>query len=171
MPDPGLAAAVAREAAWLSSCGDGLPALPTSAGGPFDVVQPYMPRTPAQRQTQLYVLRRSTVTRRFSAQRRIATHTLLLSIWWPIGATAQSGGTSLAESEQAALDAAVALVVARIEGTVTDKTHGGRFLSVAEAPDESAGVRVDMGDPAQGIQAGALTAQITYMADDKNYVA
>uniref|UniRef100_UPI000B21833D hypothetical protein n=1 Tax=Peterkaempfera griseoplana TaxID=66896 RepID=UPI000B21833D len=161
MSDSGLADAVAREAAWLSASGDGLPALLASAGGPWDVVQAYMPRTPAQRQTQLWVLKKSTTTRRFSNHRRVASHTFVVSLWWPIGSTAQSGSISLAETEQAAFDAALALVVTRVEGLPGDKSHGGRFLSVAEAPEESAGIRVEMGDPAQGIPAGALTAQIT----------
>lgn len=169
--DSGLDSAVAREAAWLSASGDGLPALLATAGGPFDAVQGYMPRTPAARQTQLWVLRRGVATRRFSNHRRIATHTFVVSLWWPIGSSAASGSTSLAEDEQAAFDAALALVVARVEGLPGDKTHGGRFLSVAEAPDESAGVRVDLGDPAQGIPAGVLTAQLTYVADDTDYTA
>lgn len=171
MSDPVLGTAVARETAWLQTSGDGLPPLLKTAGGPFDVVQGYMPRTPQQRATQLYVLKRGTVTRRFSNQRRLATHTFVLSVWWPIGSTTTSGTTSLAEDEQTALDAAIAAVVARVEDLVGDKTHGGRFLSVGEAPDESAGIRVDLGDPAQGIQAGALTAQITYLADDADYTA
>lgn len=171
MPDPGIGTAVAREAAWLQASGDGLPALLKADGGPFDVVQGYLPRTPSQLQTQLWVLKRGTVTRRFSAQRRMATHTFVLSIWWPIGSTAQASTIGLAETEQANLDAALGLLVTRIEDHVTDHTHGGRFLSVAEAPDESAGIAITLGDPAQGITAGALTAQVTYMADDADYTA
>ena len=41
--------AVDREAAWLATSGDGLPALLVTAGGPFGVVQAYWPRTPGKR--------------------------------------------------------------------------------------------------------------------------
>lgn len=160
--------AVAREAAWLTTSGDGLPALLTAAGGPWDVIQAYMPRTPAARQSQIYVLRRGFDTHRWSQQRRMATHRLHLTCSWPIGGT--TTGTGIAEAEQAAFDAALDLLVQRIEGFVGDKTHGGRFLSVGESPD---GTRIDVEftDPGQTVNAGAfLQAVVTYQADDTDYV-
>ncbi len=160
--------AVKREAAWLTSSGDGLPALTTAAGGPWDVIQPYMPRTPATQQTQIYVMRRRLATARFSQQRRIATHSFHLACIWPLGAT--TTGVPLLEAEQAALDAAVDLLVQRIEGTVGDKSHGGRFMSVAEAP-HGTSIDVDFTDPVQALQEGRLLAAVTYMADDRDYTA
>lgn len=159
--------ACAREAAWLATAtSDGLPVLLAAAGGPWDVIQAYLPRTPAGQQTQLYVLRRRLVTARFSQQRRMATHHFHLALVWPIGATA--AGQQIAELEQAALDSAVALLVERIEGLVNDKSHGGRFLSVAEAPNGST-IDVEYGDPAQAAADGRLTATVTYTADDADY--
>jgi hypothetical protein len=160
--------AVAREAAWLSTTGDGLPSLLKSAGGPWDVIQAYRPRTPATQKTQLWVLRRRVATERFLEQRRIPTYHFHVAAWWPIGAT--STGTAIAEAEQAALDAAIDLLIQRIEGYPSDKSHGGRFMSVAEAPAGSA-IGVEFGDPDQGIAVGAFSASIIYSADDQDYTA
>lgn len=160
--------AVTREAAWLTTSGDGLPSLTTAAGGPWDVIQAYMPRTPAQQQTQIYVMRRKVNTVRFTQQRRIATHAFHLACIWPLGAS--TTGVPLLEAEQSALDAAIDLLIQRIEGTVGDKSHGGRFLSVAEAPDHVP-IDVEFTDPAQALQEGRLLAAVTYMADDRDYTA
>lgn len=160
--------AVAREAAWLTTSGDGLPALLTAAGGPWDVVQAYLPRTPAQRQSQIYVLRRSFNTHRWSQQRRMATYGFHLSCLWPIGGT--TIGTGIAEDEQQAFDAALDLLVQRIEGHVDDKSHNGRFLSVGESPDGTL-IDVQYTDPGQTIsQGGFLQASVTYAGDDTDYV-
>lgn len=48
--------AVDRETAWLQTVGDSLPALLSTAGGPFDNVQGYYPRTPSMEQKTLYVM-------------------------------------------------------------------------------------------------------------------
>lgn len=162
-----LADAVSRETAWLTTTGDGLPALLTANGGPWDVIQAYLPRTPQQRKTQLYVLRRRFPTRRIAQQRRRATHYFHLVAHWPIGAT--TAGTGIAEDEQQALDNALALLVQRIEGFEFDKTHGGRFQAVAEGEDLAV-IDVQLGDPAQDIPNGVLTAQVTYTADDTEYI-
>jgi hypothetical protein len=159
--------AVAREAAWLStSIPDGLPLLLSAVGGPWDVIQAYMPRTPIAQQTQIYVLRRKLITSRFAQQRRMATYHFHLSCVWPIGATAS--GPQIAELEQQAFDAAISLLVTRLEGFVNDKSHGGRFLSVAEAPNGSQ-IDVDYDDPGADIANGKLTASVTYTADDADY--
>lgn len=161
--------AVVREAAWLSaySAADGLPALVKVQGGPFDVVQAYMPRTPAKRRRSLYVLRRSVVVERFGFNRKINHYTFELRIFWP-----QSSATGQAESVQQSLDDAVELVIQRINGPLAmplDKTHGARFLSVAEDPTT---INVVFGDPEQTLQAQAdLTCSITYQADDEDYTS
>ncbi|MFE3577845.1 hypothetical protein [Streptomyces vinaceus] len=153
--------AVAREAAWLTAFDptDGLPALHASQGGPFDVIQGYLPRTPQQRRTQLYVIRQRLRETRFANVRRMATHHFQLRIVWP--ASSPSGA---AEGPQQALDEAVELVLRRVGGLMLDKTHGGRFLSVAEDPAE---VIVDFADPSDSLQSRAdLICTVSYAADD-----
>lgn len=172
-----LATAVDDEAAWLVSFNDGLPALLSSVGGPWDVIQAYAPRTPYQQQTQIYVLRRRAATERFSQQRRMATHRFVLALVWPVGSS--TIGEGIAEQEQRAFDAAIDLLVTRIEGTLTDKTHGGRFLSVAESTGGSSqtgaggGPQIDVeyADPLQAAAAGFLTANVSYPADGRDYTA
>lgn len=155
----GTADAVARETAWLRTSGDGLPALLATAGGRLDVVQGYWPRTPTGEQRCLYVMRRQLKAVRFAAVRSMAVHQFLLRVVWPA-----TDGDGVIENDQAVLDLAIDDVFARIGGTVGDKTHGGRFLSVAEgAADQVASFH----DPATSVpQFGALVAEITYSADD-----
>jgi hypothetical protein len=162
-----LADAPDRETAWLTTSGDGLPALLTANGGPWDVIQAYLPRTPQTRKTQLYVARRRYPTHRIAQQRRRATHYFHLICYWPIGAT--TAGTGIAEDEQRALDSALALLVQRIEGFEFDKTHGGRFQAVAEGEDQAV-IDVQLGDLGQDIANGVLTAQVIYTADDTEYI-
>ena len=163
-----FADAVQRESDWLNTVTDGLPVLPASAGGPWEVIQAYVPPTPNTQQTQLYVLRRRAKTARFAQQRRMPSHAFLLPLIWPIGAT--TTGPGIAEAEQQAFDNAIALLVQRIEGTVADKTHGGRFMSVAEAPNGTE-IDVEYVDPAQTLPDGRLLASVTYLADDPDYTA
>lgn len=154
--------AVAREAAWLATSGDGLPALLKAAGGRWDVVQGYWPgnRLHAQR-TGIYVLRSVIEDHHPLAMRYRPQYVFTLKLVWPIRAAA-----SIAETEQQNLDNAIDDLIVRVNGPVGDKTHGGRFLSVAEVP-ETGAVRVDFTDPEQTIQAEkALRAQVTYYADD-----
>jgi hypothetical protein len=150
--------AVDREAAWLQTSGDSLAALLATAGGPFDNVQAYYPRTPSMEQRTLYVLRRRISQPRTANVRLQSRYPFHLIAWWPF-----LDGTGDAEAEQRALDAAVELVLLRISGPLLDKTHGGRFLSVAENPRS---VEVEFGDPEQSIPLGWLRADITYNADD-----
>jgi hypothetical protein len=164
----GPANAVAREVAWLTTTGDGLPSLLKATGGPWDVIQAYMPRTPATQKTQLYVLRRRWQTDRFGTGRRLPSYHFHLVAYWPIGAT--TTGTQIAETEQAAFDAALYLLVQRVEGFVSDHSHGGRFLAVGEAPPTTV-IEVEYGDPAQAVTSGVLTATVTYTADDQDYTA
>lgn len=158
--------AVARETAWLAGydATDGLPGLLTAYGGPFDVVQAYLPRTPAQRRRALYVLRSNLRVERFGFNRKINHHTFMLRLSWP-----QTSQTGDAESVQAAFDAAVDLVVQRVSGLFLDKTHGARFMSVAENPTD---ISVDFADPDQSMKDRAdVTAVITYLADDQDYTS
>lgn len=158
--------AVSREAEWLRdySAADGLPALLKARGGPFDVVQAYIPRTGGQRQTRLYVTRSSLRVERFGFNRKINHHTFMLRLYWP-----QSSPTGQAESVQQNFDTAVDLVLQRVSGLFQDKTHGARFLSVAEDPMQ---IDVAFADPEASIQAKVeLTATITYQADDQDYTS
>jgi hypothetical protein len=161
-----------REAEWLctTSMGDGLPSLLKADGGPWDVVQAYWPRTPPRHKTAIYVLRPQFAETRLSNQRKLQTHTFRLKCLWPIGATTTQSG--LWEDEQQAFDEAVDLVLERVRGTLMDHTHGGRFLSVAEAPDGSR-INVSFSDPEQhsGSSPAALRADITYLADDRDFTA
>lgn len=153
--------AVDREAAWLAAFNpnDGLPGLLRGAGGPFETVQAYWPRTPVGRRNSLYVLRRNIKSARTANVRTMNSYQFVLRIVWPV-----SSQTGSAEVAQRALDAAVELVLKRVGGLFMDKTHGGRFLSVAENPPQSDG---DFLDPEASIAAKAdLRCDITYWADD-----
>ena len=158
--------AVDREASWLQQSGDGLPALQSTAGGPFDLVQAYIPRSPALRKRGLDVTRGGFSDARFSQQRRMVTHPLRLIVQWPI-----ASGSGAAEDEQRALDDALGLVVQRIVGPLMDKTHGGRFLAVAEAPNHGPIQVIQPPLPLIGLQGSdaSLTAEIHYEADDPDY--
>ncbi|MFF0409059.1 hypothetical protein ACFYUY_01315 [Kitasatospora sp. NPDC004745] len=151
--------AVDREAAWLQSFGDGLPALLTVNGGRWQNVQAYMPRTPGRRGSNIYVLRRSIREERFANVRRMAGYEFLLKLVWPL-----SSGTGSSEADQRAFDLAVDDVLTRIGGFPGDKSHGGRFRSVAENPHW---LEVRFDDPATTVPSEAeFHAQISYHADD-----
>jgi hypothetical protein len=161
-PVPSSATAVTREAAWLAAYDptDGLPALLATLGGPFGVVQAYWPRTPATRRNGLYVLRRRIESGRTANVRTMNRYEFLLRIVWPL-----SSRTGSAEAVQQALDDAVELVLQRVGGLFMDKTHGGRFLSVAENPPQSG---TNFHDPEATVpgQNPELRAEISYWADD-----
>jgi hypothetical protein len=153
--------AVARETAWLTAVGDGLPALLSDSGGKWDAVQGYLPRTPGTRRNQIWVLRSRTTVERFGANRKIAKYEFELILSWTL-----SSAAGAAESDQKAFDAAIDDVLARIGGPFGDKTHGGRFLSVAENP---AHVEVIYTPPSQTISSAAFEAHIVYAADDWDF--
>ncbi|MFD0405618.1 hypothetical protein [Kitasatospora sp. NPDC127116] len=151
--------AVDREVAWLTSYGDGLPALLTANGGQWQTVQAYMPRTPGRRGSNIYVLRRSIREERFANVRRMPTYEFLLRLVWPL-----SSGSGNSEADQRAFDAAVDDVLTRIGGFPGDKSHGGRFRSVAESP---RWIDVRFADPAITVPSEVeFHAEITYSADD-----
>lgn len=150
--------AVDRETAWLTTSGDGLPGLLKTVGGPFDNIQAYQPRTPKTQERSIFVLRRDLDDDRFAAIQKMITYQVVLRVNWPI--LANSGS---AEAEQRALDAAIDLVIQRIRGPIQDKSHGNRFLSVAENPSK---IKVAWTDPEHTIPDKVLEAEITYAADD-----
>jgi len=156
--------AVDRETAWLRTSGDGLPALLADDGGHFDLVEPYLLRTPARRKNRLYVLRPKFRIERFGSQRRIPHYDMeLLAIW------TLSNGTGDFQADQRAFDVALNDVVARIGGfgpPHMDKTHGGAFMSAAEDPGliEVQITPYDM--PTPGLE---IEAHITYTVDDPDF--
>lgn len=152
--------AVARETAWLLTTGDGLPALQADSGGPFDIVQAYWPRTPRTMGRGLYVLRDRLREERVANIRRRPTYMFLLRAVWPL-----TSGLGAAEAEQQNLDNAVDLVLQRVGGLLQDKTHGDRFLSVAEDPRY---VDVVFADPEKAMASApiAFEAHVSYAADD-----
>lgn len=162
-PSDETATAVDREAAWLSTSGDGLPALLKADGGPFDVVQAYWPgNRMATQKTGVYVLRTHLDDNHPMSQRYRPMYLFRLKVVWPVkAATAE-----LAEQEQRALDVAIGFLLQRIRGPLGDKTHGARFLSVGETPGETSSA-VDFDDPEQTIPANKeLRATVMYYADD-----
>lgn len=156
--------AVAREAAWLSVGNDELPALLTTAGGPWQVVQAYWPGTRiATQRTAIYVQRSDIADVRANSQRIRPAYSFMLKLVWPV----KSSTAPLAETEAQSLDNAVDLLLQRIRGPLGDKTHGGRFLSAGETPTRPAMVVVRFDDPEQTIPAQkALRATVIYNADD-----
>lgn len=152
--------AVAREAAWLQTIGDSLPALPSSAGGPWQVIQAYWTRTPATNKTGIYVLRPLILDQRASNQRIRPRYEMNLRLVWPVVVT----GSSLLETAQSDLDAAVDLLIQRVRGPLGDKTHGSRFLSAGEIPRT---VQVQFEDPEVTMgQYKQLRAHARYSIDD-----
>jgi hypothetical protein len=156
--------AVDRETAWLRTSGDGLPALLASDGGAWDLVEPYLLRTPARRKNRLYVMRPKFRIERFGAQRRIPRYSMeLLAIW------TLSSGSGDFQADQRAFDVALNDVVTRIGAfgpPHMDKTHGGAFMSVAEDPGDIDVDIVPYDMPTPGLE---LEAHITYGAVDPDF--
>lgn len=152
--------AITREAAWLAVTGDSLPSLPFGAGGPFQVLQAYWPRTPATNKTGLYVMRARLLAPRVAAQRIRPRYQMRLRAVWPVVTTA----SPLLETAQQDFDDAIALVLERVQGPLGDKSHGGRFLSAAEDPRQ---VEVQFADPETSMaQHKSLRADVLYQVDD-----
>lgn len=150
-----------REAAYLATSGDGLPALLTADGGPWQVVQAFDPvATRRTEQSWIYVTCRRVADTRASNQRIRPQYEITLDLHWPVHQTTPA----IAAGEMQNLKNAADLVVQRIRGPVGDKTHGGRFLSVAEVPRR---VDVAFEDASATIQgAKYVGAVITYRIDD-----
>lgn len=159
---PSTADAASREAAWLNTSGDGLPALTVANGGPWSTIQAYNPRTPGKRLRTIYVIRPEFTVMRFANIRQMPHYQFKLLLNWPLSNVAGSE-----ENEQTSFDQACELVLERILGLPQDKTHGGRFLSVAEKPEF---VTFLQEDPVHTISAqNCLLATFTYHADDFEY--
>lgn len=151
--------AVDREATWLAtSINDGLPNLVGTGAGQFANVQAYWSRTPGRRGSNIFVLRRDIHDKRFANVRRMATYEFVLKVIWPL-----SSGQGSAEADQRAFDVALDKLLQRIDGFPGDKTHGGRFRSVAENPEY---VNVRFEDPEHTVGTGEFHAEVTYFADD-----
>lgn len=153
--------AVARETAWLQSFGDGLPALGTPEG-PWANIQGYVPRVAPKKKSGIYVTRGNFKVVRFSNVRSMPSYTFVLKLIWPL-----SSGVGSAENDAQQFDAAIDLLLQRIYGPIGDKTHGGRFLAVAESPKW---VDVTYSDQLTTVSANAdFQAEITYGADDNEF--
>jgi hypothetical protein len=160
-PYSGSQSAEMREAAWLSQSGDSLPSLLTANGGPFELVEAFDPvaARPKMKNT-LYVMALHVADQRVSNMRIRPQYEITLDISWP----ARKPGTPLAETAMQDMKNAVDLVLQRVRGLVGDKTHGGRFLSVAEVP---AMASVAYSDPAATIPGGGYVgATVSYRCDD-----
>lgn len=159
---PTTSDAVSREAAWLNSFGDTLPSLNAAQGGPWDLIQARKPRTPPKRKSAIYVTRPHFKIVRFANVRQMPKYTFHVMTVWPL---ANQVGSE--EIDQQNFDEAIDLLVVRILGLELDKTHGGRFLSVAENPEY---LTYDQDDPVVSVaDIGALTATLVYIADDFEY--
>ncbi len=161
---PSTADAASREAAWLASYNplDGLPALTTANGGPWDLVQAYDPRTPGKRKNTIYVTRPEYKIERFGNIRQMPHYLFHVKLTYALSNIAGSE-----EVDQQNFDTACELVLQRILGLQQDKSHGGRFLSVAEKPEF---VHFMQDDPVETIPAKvAFTGMFVYYADDFEY--
>jgi hypothetical protein len=166
LPVPGdNSTAVDRETAWLATAGDTLPALLAPAG-PWQIIEAYWPRPVTAKQTGIYVTRRQISEDRFANVRRIDRYPFLLRLVWPVRVA-----SGLMQQEQRNFDAAVSLLTQRIRGMFMDKTHGGRFLAVGEAPVAQPHFTVDFHDPDKTLGEGYLYAEVTYSADDPDFNA
>jgi hypothetical protein len=155
-----MTSAEEREAAWLSSTGDGLPSLPASDGGPWDVIQAWQPGSKLNYSLSgIYVWSRPVIDDRVSSQRIMPRNDIQLYCLWPV----KNPVVPLAETAQEALKQATILLLLRVRGPVGDKSHGGRFLSVAE----SVRPQAMLDNPQQTItKEGCLRQVVTYRADD-----
>jgi hypothetical protein len=148
--------ALDRETAWLATI-DSLGDLTAQ----FQIIQARFPRTPSASQTALYVCRKPNQTAeqaRFATQRIQLIHNFDLRLHWPM-----TSGTGAAEADQLAFDQAIDVVIARITGPISDKSHGGRFSWVAEDPSR---ISIDVEDPEISIGEKRYQARITYQALD-----
>jgi hypothetical protein len=137
-------------------------------------VQAYLPRTPAQRKSQIYVTRQGINVERYGFNRTIAAYDFALRLRWPM--SNQSGN---AENDQRAFDVAINALLMRIRGVGmnqpggADKTHGGAFLQAAEGSSVTGtrgGIRVEFVEADTTITAGLdFQATVLYAADDRDF--
>ncbi|HJV09472.1 MAG TPA: hypothetical protein VJ653_07315 [Acidimicrobiales bacterium] len=128
--------ALDREAEWygLDLVDDGIPALASADGGPFDVVATHVRRL-AQAGHQLYLAHGPTTQPASSkSTTRLDHQVAALVLWAAVGAGAR------AHVDQASMEEAVAKVIARVIGPVGDVGHGGRWFKVGPVSTEPANV-------------------------------
>lgn len=163
----GTADAVARECAWLNTAGDSLPSLPSSAGGPWTVIDAYVQG--AQTRTQapaIYVKRGQIRQVRVANQRVRPRYPMVLELHWPVRAISP-GSSSIAAVEAQNFDDAIEALRARVTGPLGDKSHGGRFLSAAIDGRGQPDIDVAYGNASETIKASKeLTATMAYQVDD-----
>ncbi len=149
-----------RETAWLVAV-DALPSLLTVNGGPWEIIQAFDPvARRATQKTSIYVKSLDLDDQRVSNQRIRPQYQIRLECNWPV----RTSTAPIAETEMQNLKNAVDLTIQRIRGPVGDKSHGGRFLSVAEVPPR---ITVTYADPEVTIPVGKYVAcVIAYRADD-----
>jgi hypothetical protein len=158
--------ACVREAAWLSTAGDSLPALLASAGGPWKVIAAYWQG--AQTRTQapaIYVTRGRAAQIRVANQRIRPRYPMRLELYWPV-LVISPGSSSIAATEQQNLDNAIEMLRQRVTGPLGDKSHGGRFLSAAEVKG-APGIDVTFEPASMTVKAAKeIRAAMTYSIDD-----
>ena len=161
--------AVARECAWLqTSSGDGLPFLPANAGGPWDVIAAYEQGAATRTQaTAIYVTRDPGIDQARVANQRVRPRYMMrLELRWPVRVISP-GASTIAATEAQNFDNAIEQLRARVTGPLGDKTHGGRFLSAAEAARGQSGINVRYEPASQTIKADKeLRASMSYPVDD-----
>lgn len=162
---------VQRETAWLNTgSGDSLPFLPSSSGGPWQVVDAYEQAAATRTQrTAIYVTREpGWENLRVGNQRTRPRYRMRLELHWPVRVTSPGTSTSIAAAEAANFDAAIELLRQRVAGPLGDKSHGGRFLSAAVAPSKGQpDITVTYERADQAIRAAKeLRASMTYLVDD-----
>ena len=164
----GIDTAVSREVAWLQTTGDSLPALPASAGGPWTVIDAYTQAAATRTQaTAIYVTLGPVANMRVANQRTRLRYQFRLELHWPVVITTPGTSTSIAAAAQLAFDAATELLRQRAAGPLGDKSHGGRFLSAAEAQRGQPGIDVQPEPADQTIKASKeLRKVMSYYADD-----
>lgn len=114
------------EAEWflLDLYSQGVPHLHRDDGGPFDIVTPHVRRL-AQRRAQLYLNHGPTREAKGAKDSVRLDHEVIAIVL-----IAATGAGSREHVDQAAVDAAVARVVARVVGPTGDVGHGGRWFRV-----------------------------------------
>lgn len=160
--------ACSREAAWLTTTGDSLPSLPASAGGPWQVIDAYEQGAQTRTQaTAVYVTREPGIEQLRVANQRVRPRYMMrLELRWPVRVISP-GASSIAATEAQNFDNAIEQLRARVTGPLGDKTHGGRFLSAAEAARGQAGISVRYEPASLTIKADKeLRASMTYPVDD-----
>lgn len=164
----GYGDAVAREVAWLTAdlSAFSIGPLLDDQGGPFAVIKGFGRSAKARVQGRTLFVSRERVTEvRFDIQHKQHVHQLRLKIGWPIRSTTQ-------ETDLAALDNALELLLTRVRGPFGDKTHGGRFLQVAEGDEGTSPlIQVEYDEPELVDDNTRSEVIVRYLAADLPFTA